>query len=137
MKLTLDEFNLIRPLQWTLVNYGNKVYNTTVDQIETQLFWLDFIRLIFAPKYKLQVGITSISNFDQTQPVLLTDDLELFLPTQLETAMYFANNQKSPPMRYALNINQLIILIIGIILMIILFISKTIVDRFLPIPNMI
>lgn len=119
MKLTIEEFNKIRPLQWHLKNYANKVYNTTANQTDTQLFWLDFMRLVFAPKFKSQYGITEITAFDQTQPVLLTDDLDLVLPTDIETAMYYANN-KTLPCKFSINISMTLSVVIGIILIIVL-----------------
>lgn len=114
MKLSEEEFNRIRPLQWSLHSTVDKVYNTTTTPIETQLFWFDFLRLIFAPKFKAQSGITKITNFDATQPVLLSDDLELLLPSQMETAMYFADNMKKPPIKFSINITKIIILVVTI-----------------------
>lgn len=117
MQLTLEEFNRIRPLQWRLRVYAGKAYNTPVDETQTQLFWLDFIRLVFAPKFKQQNGITKILQFDQTQPVLMTDDLNLILPTQMETAMYFANN-KTLPMKFSIPVNQIVILVVAVTIII-------------------
>lgn len=123
MKLTSEEFKRIRPLQWSLKSFGKHVYNTTINQTETQLFWLDFMRLIFAPKFKTQFGIPSMENFDITQPVMITDDLELQLPTLVETAMYFANN-KTLPMQFAVDIDQLFSVIGSIFLIIALIIAE-------------
>lgn len=128
MKLTLEEFKRIRPVQWYLKNYGKYVYNTTINQTETQLFWLDFMRLVFAPKFKTQFGITSLADFDITQPVLITDDLELKLPTQLETAMYFANN-KTPPVNFSININQMLVMIVCIAIFIVLIVGEHFVSK--------
>lgn len=112
MRLTNQEFALIRPLQWVLCEYGNVVYNTPVDQTSTRLFWIDFMRYVFAPKYGTQCGITSINDFDTTQPVLLSEDMNLKLPTILETAMYFSNNQRFPPQLFVLKgINRTVVLI--------------------------
>lgn len=137
MKLTKAEFNMIRPLQWTLQNHGDKVYNTITNQDDIQLFWLDFLRLIFAPKFKQQVGVTYISEFDQTQPVLLTDDLQLTLPTQLETAVYFANNSESPPMEFKFNIAQRTVLIITIIIICLIVVLEMIFGKKLQFDRMI
>lgn len=101
MRLTGQEFARIRPLQWVLREYGGVAYNSPADQTSTRLFWLDFMRYVFAPKYAAQRGVTSINRFDTTQPVLLSDDLNLKLPTMLETAMYFANNQTLPSQTFA------------------------------------
>lgn len=128
MKLTLEEFKRIRPIQWCLRNYGKHVYNTSINQTETKLFWLDFIRLVFAPKFKQQFGITELSDFDITQPILLTDDLELTLPTQIETAMYFANN-KTPPIQFKININQLLTMIATIIIFVVIIIGEHFVSK--------
>ena len=103
MRLTKQEFARIRPLQWVLREYGGVAYNSPVDQTSTRLFWLDFMRYVFAPKYAAQRGVTSINGFDTTQPVMLTDDLNLKLPTMLETAMYFANNQTLPSQTFVFN----------------------------------
>lgn len=119
MKLTRAEFAKIRPLQWQLKYVGDMVYNTPASDVETELFWLDFMRLVFAPKYKLQNGVTDIRNFNQTQPVLITDSLELILPTQLESAMYYANNTTTP-FRMQLPFRQLPVLIVAIIVLFII-----------------
>ncbi|ATY70253.1 Ac68-like protein [Tomelloso virus] len=128
MKLTLEEFNRIRSVQWRMINYGKKVYNTTINQTETKLFWLDFMSLVFAPKFKTQYGVPSIAEFDITQPVLLTDDLELQLPTQIETAMYFANNT-SIPIEFSAKIKQLIVVIVGVIVIILIVVAEHFVSK--------
>lgn len=128
MKLTLEEFRRIRPVQWCLRDFGKHVYNTTINQTETKLFWLDFLSLVFAPKFKSQYGVPVISEFDITQPVLLSDDLELKLPTQMETAMYFANNTTTP-IKFSVNISQLTVTIIAIIIIIVLIISEHFVSK--------
>lgn len=92
------------------------VYNTPSNDIETQLFWLDFMRLVFAPKFKRQNGITEIQKFDQTQPVLLSDSLDLILPAQLESAMYYADNRSEPPMRFQVPVGQVFVLIVAFLL---------------------
>lgn len=120
MHLTWQEFAKIRPLHWQLKYVGDMVYNTPASDVETELFWLDFIRLIFAPKYKQQYGVTSIQNFDQTQPVLITDSLELILPVEMETAMYYANNKTLPAFRFQTPFKQITVLIVAIVLMLIL-----------------
>lgn len=136
MKLTLEEFNRIRPLQWHLKNYANKVYNTTINQTDTQLFWLDFMRFVFAPKFKSQYGITEITAFDQTQPVLVTDDLELVLPTDIETAMYYANN-KTRPFKFSLNISKTIAMIVGILLIVVLVVLNVRFEKTFNFKNII
>lgn len=128
MFLTRDEFERIRPLQWTLQNYGNKVYNTIGSRTETQLFWLDFMRLVFAPKYRKQYGIMTIQNFDKTQPVLLSDDLELIVPADIEMAMYYANNT-TLPMNFVINTSQLVAMIVAFVAIAILIIWNFIWTR--------
>lgn len=117
MRLTPEEFSRIRQLRWKTRYIGDKVYNTPSNDIETKLFWLDFMRLVFAPRYKTQYGITEIQKFDQTQPVLLTDSLELIVPTQLESAMYFSDNKKEPPVRFQIPVVQLFVLIVAIVVL--------------------
>lgn len=119
MRLTIEEFNRIRPLQWRIRQIGQRAYNTPVDQTETRLFWLDFMRLVFAPKFKSQFGITQITDFDTTQPVLLTNELEITLPPQIETAMYFANN-KTLPIQFKFDMSQSTIVVIAIIILILI-----------------
>lgn len=119
MFLTRNEFDRIRPLQWSLKNYGNEIYHTILDKTEIQLFWLDFMRLIFAPKYKNQNGVVNIENFDLTQPVLMSDEMELILPTDVNMAMYYANNT-TLPMNFSINISQLTVMIASLVLFAIL-----------------
>lgn len=128
MKLTLDEFKLIRPLQYRLQDYGNMTYYSPINQTQTQLFWLDFIRLIFAKKYAQQIGRNEINNFDQTQPVLLTDDLDLKLPSPLATVVYYADN-KIAPKRFILNVNRLILVVSTIILILVVALMKNIFSK--------
>ncbi|ACH96202.1 Ac68-like protein [Oryctes rhinoceros nudivirus] len=128
MKLTIEEFKRIRPVQWSLRNFGKHVYNTTINQTETQLFWLDFMRLVFAPKFKTQYGVPKITNFDITQPVLMTDDLDLKLPTNIETAMYFANNT-TVPVRFSINVNQLLVAIVAIVIIVALIVSEHFISK--------
>lgn len=119
MFLTREEFERIRPLQWSLKNYGNKVYHTIIGRSEVQLFWLDFMRLIFAPKYRNQYGVLNIEHFDQTQPVLLSDDLELILPNDIDLAMYYANNT-TLPMHFSVHMPQMVVFIMSLILFVVL-----------------
>nr|WOJ45372.1 putative Ac68-like protein [Apis mellifera nudivirus] len=124
MLLTSQEFKLIRPLQWTTREFGGRLYNTIIDETETALFWYDFIRFVFAPKFKNQWGVVNIANFDQTQPVLLTDQLELKLPNLFELAVYYADNKKAPFYFALKGIRQIYVMIIGLIaLLVILIIS--------------
>lgn len=92
MKLSVDEFQKIRTIQWSnrIMDDGT-MYYTPVDEISTNLFNLDLLRLIIAPKFKTQQAITNIPNFDPKQPVILLPNLELKVSPEVETAMYFAN----------------------------------------------
>lgn len=96
MILKKEEFKQIRPLEWTVREYGGVMYNTLADETDTRLFWYDFMRLVFAPKFSRQWGVTQVPSFDQTQPVLMDDNLGLRLPTELETAAYYADNTTLP-----------------------------------------
>lgn len=116
MRLTGQEFARIRPLQWVLREYGGVAYNSLADQTSTRLFWLDFMRNVFAPKYAAQRGVTSINEFDTTQPVMLSDDMNLKLPTMLETAMYFANNQTLPAQTFVFErLNRTAVLTLAVV----------------------
>lgn len=84
------------------------MYNVPINQTFTKLFWLDFMRNVFAPKFKQQNGITAIATFDLERMVMLTDDLELELPTPLETAMYYANNANRLPLNFMLPVMQIV-----------------------------
>lgn len=92
MKLSVDEFKKIRTIQWSnrIMDDGT-MYYTPIDEISTNLFNLDLLRLIIAPKFKTQQAVTNIPNFDPKQPVILLPNLELKVSPEVETAMYFAN----------------------------------------------
>lgn len=92
MKLSVAEFKKIRTVQWcSKIMSNGTMYYTPIDNVSTNLFNLDLLRLVIAPKFKTQQAITNISNFDTTQPVILLPNLELKLSPDIETAMYFAN----------------------------------------------
>lgn len=130
MFLSIDEFKSIRPFQWRIQNYGKKNYNTLTNEVDLQLWWIDFIRLIFVPNFKKQNAITSIPKFDLKQPVLLTDDLELILPNNIETIMYYAKN-KTLPIKFSLNITQDVIVFIGVGLLIFIIIIELFLSKFI------
>lgn len=120
MLLTKYEFDRIRPLEWTVREFnGGSIYYTPATQTDTQLFWLDFLREIFAKKFASQSAVTSISNFDVTQPVLLKDNLELKLPDVLESCVYYASNKK-PPVTFLVNAPKLMVLAVAVFLFILL-----------------
>lgn len=103
MKLSIDEFKKIRTVQWSskMMNDGT-MYYTPIDTVSTNIFNLDLLRLVIAPKFQMQQAITNIPNFDPTQPVVLLPNLELKVSPDLETAMYFANRSqpsKQPNLR--------------------------------------
>lgn len=136
MKLTNEEFKRIRQLQWGLNEIGGKMYNTPSDSSQTQLFWLDFMKLVFAPKFKKQFGITHIDHFDVTQPVLMEDNLNLKLPTQLETAMYYANNT-TLPMKFSIGISQTITFIVALVVLVALIVLNYMYDDKVRFKNII
>lgn len=108
MRLTKEEFKRIRPIEWVVRDVGGQMYNVPINQTFTKLFWLDFMRNVFAPKFKQQNGITAIATFDLERMVMLTDDLELELPTPLETAMYYANNADKLPINFMIPVLQIV-----------------------------
>lgn len=129
MFLTRDEFKLIRPLQWTTREFGGRLYNTIINETETALFWYDFVRKVFAPRFARQWGVVNIANFDQTQPVLMTDALELKLPELLELAIYYTDNERAP-FRFALRgIKQQYVLIVGLLALLILLTMALMRDK--------
>ncbi|KAG8362560.1 pif-6 [Fopius arisanus] len=121
MRLTPEEFKKIRTLHWTVREVGDKLYNTTSNETDTALFWFDFMRNIFAVKFAQQSGVQLITDFDQTQPVLLSDDLQLHLPPQLETAMYYCHN-KTLPFIFSINITHTNVFIMGMAILTIILI---------------
>lgn len=91
MKLTVEEFNTLRPIQWTSrVSLDNRIYYTAVNATYTRLFNLDLLRKIIAPKFASQMAIVRLNNYNIDRPIMLRPDLELELPDDVETAMYFA-----------------------------------------------
>lgn len=92
--------------------------NTPANQTFTQLFWLDFMRYVFVPKFKRQNGVKRIASFDTSAPVVMSDSLDLTLPTPLETAIYYAENVNRPPIEFQINLNQIYALIMGVVLLI-------------------
>lgn len=120
MKLTRDEFNRIRKLNWIKREYGSAVYNTPATNREIQLFWHDFMLYVFAEKFKKQKLYTKIFEFDNQQPVLLNDSLHITLPNQLESIAYFADNVSKPPYLVQTNTYMFNSLLVSIILIIFL-----------------
>jgi len=129
MYLTREEFDKIRPLQWTTRQYQDVLYNTPSTETDTALFWYDFMRYVFAPKFKRQWAITNLQRFDQTQPVLLTNDLRLKLPNSLETIVYFADYRPEFPVTWSLPIKQFPVMLISCALIILLLLVSVIVPK--------
>lgn len=96
--------------------------NTPANQTFTQLFWLDFLRYVFAPKFRRQVGITSITTFDITSPVLMSDTLDLQLPTPLETVVYYAENMEKPPIAFRINVPQILPFVVACIALLVILV---------------
>lgn len=129
MRLTVSEFNKIRPLHWKVQQIGNDVYYTVSNKTETQLFWMDFMRHVFAPKFKKQNGINTIYNFDQRQAVLITSDLELKLNDPvMEQVAYNAENL-TLPFKFSFPIPQMVVMIVSIIIIIITVIANTMFEN--------
>lgn len=122
MHLTKAEFLKIRPLNWTTQTINGKITYTT---LSPQLFWLDFVKFVFLPYFRQQNGITTITNFDINQPVVLFENLELKLSNTLESIVYFAKNQKLITPTFNTYIPQLIILLFTFFAFLILFICSS------------
>jgi len=137
MKLTEIEFQKIRPLKWKLKRVAGIVYHTLENSIDTSLFWYDFLRLVFAPKFASQEGVQKITNFDTKQPVLLSQSMNLLLPNDMEKAMYYANNKSSLPFRFEIPFNQLTIIIITTLLFILLMAIRYFYGNKLPVYNIL
>lgn len=97
MHLSREEFEQIRPLHWSLRTINNRAWYTLTSPVETELFWLDFVRLVFAPRFAKQDTVQEISEIDQRQPVLLSENLELVLPADMESAAFYESNRGSSP----------------------------------------
>lgn len=129
MLLTTEEFFRIRPLTWKSTVVGGRIYHTTADAIDTRLFWLDFLRLVFTPKYRWQDGITKMSEFDIDRQVLLTDSLELMLPTEAETAMYYASNPTPPVVFEFSHISQTVVLYVALSIIAMIVLASFVLRR--------
>lgn len=125
MHLSREEFERIRPLHWSLRTINNRAWYTLTSVVETQLFWLDFVRLVFAPRFAQQETVQEIGAFDQRQPVLLSENLELVLPADMESATFYESNRDSSPVFCKLSsCGMNIWLIVAIIVMLmIIFLS--------------
>lgn len=128
MKLSLAEFKKIRTLHWRMQAIGDKVYYTVSTQIETQLFWYDFIRYIFVPRFKKQNMINTISNFDQSQSVYITSDLELQLADPVMNLIFYYEENRTLPFKFFFPISQFIVLVIGITIIIITMLTNVLFD---------
>lgn len=115
MILTLEEFKKIRKLNWYTTKINNKLYNTTN---QSELFWLDFVKNVFLPYYKKQNAVLKINDFKLTDPVYITDGLELLLPTPLESAVYYAKSE-SGLLQFSFDMPQILIVFISILVYII------------------
>ena len=67
MNLTEEEFKRIRPnIQWSMKEIMGRMYNTPITIDDTKLFWIDFLRNIFAHYFHEQWAVSEIFNFDYT-----------------------------------------------------------------------
>lgn len=113
MKLTKSEFKCIRStLTWSKQQYGNEIYNVPDSP---NLFWIDFMRNIFVFYFRKQQAVTRLMDFDVGQPVLLTDNLELRLPKEMERVVYIAKNQYTPSCLIQSSISQFLVAILAIL----------------------
>lgn len=114
MFLTRRDIEAIRPLEWELREFDGSLYYTLTSESQTRLFWYDFMRYVFAPRFAKQLAFPRILNFDQTQPVLINDKLELRLPPDLETVVYFAEN-RHPPVQFRIPVTQNTVLVTALV----------------------
>lgn len=95
MRLTIDEFKTIRPIQWvSRMSNDDRIYYKPANETSAILFNLDLLRYVIAPKFSNQNAVVDIHNVDITVPTIMRPDLTVELPTVLETALYFAEQQK-------------------------------------------
>lgn len=92
------------------------------------------MRNIFAPKFASQIGILNLGEFDRRQPVLISDDLELYLPDNLEKIVYFAENKTLKAFAFPA-VSQLSCLIGGLIIIIAIALIHLLVDARLRMPR--
>ncbi|MGI4816552.1 MAG: hypothetical protein ACRYE7_01010 [Janthinobacterium lividum] len=96
MRLTIEEFKTLRAVQWiSRTSCDDRVYYTPVNEVSTVLFNMDLLRKILVPKFSKQNTVVNIENFDVTVPMILRPDLTIELPTDFETAMFFAEQRLS------------------------------------------
>lgn len=105
---------MIRPLDWELRELNGVVYYTLSSDTQTRLFWYDFVRCVFAPRFAKQQAFPRLLNFDQAQPVLITDQLEIRLPPAMETVVYYAEN-RTPPARFEIPVSQNMVLGVAVV----------------------
>lgn len=117
----------IRVLQWKLKEYNGKLYRTTLTMSDTKLFWIDFLRNIFAPLFARQRVITRLPAFDTSQPVLLEDSTnDLYLSTQFESVVYYSQNKDSPACVFLppFDINSITALLVAIIIIVLILFAS-------------
>lgn len=125
MKLTIEEFKQIRTLPWAPTLVKEKKAYILTDETSCSLFWYDFIKLN-QEKLTKQKIVTNIANFDQTQSVLLYADGTLYLPPEIELAIF--SGQYSEPFLFKIPIKTSILIVLYTIITICL-ISITIVYK--------
>lgn len=119
MKLSAAEFELIRPVQWSLIPYANKSYYSVNNELDRRLFWNDFMKFVFAPKFAKQNIINVINEFDNTQSVLFDPDTgEIKLPPSLEVVNHATKIKSFEPLQFP--ITTQFVLVIAIIVYLIL-----------------
>lgn len=127
MYLTRDELqNKIRPLNWTVKRISDiHWYWTPIDSTSNHLFWIDFFRNIFAERFGRQMTVTNIYNFDTSLTVMITQDLNLIVPSVLEvinhSSEYGDLDESSNPKLFQTPFSGGVALIIGIFILCILY----------------
>lgn len=85
MRLSEKEFKSLVRVQWIeKINKFGDLYYTPVDETSTRLFNMDLLKKIIAKRFQSQQAITSIPNYDISQPVILFPDLTLKLTPDIE-----------------------------------------------------
>lgn len=129
MRLTIDEFKILRSVQWaSRVSDDNRIYYTPFNVISNILFNLDMLRNIFITKFFKQDTVNTIDNFDATVPIILRPDLTIELPTILETAIFFAEqkqNRKTFTLSTKMSLTATSVMTIIIYVCIIIFVYLT------------
>lgn len=132
MILNESLLKLIRSdIYWSLKTYNDELYYTINDAVSVKLFWIDFLRNIFAKKFQNQYGIQNVSNFDLNEPVLIkVSNFDLKLPQILESIFYFSDYKQNEKTFVIKNLTLKFSLIMTIIIYVILLVLILILPSF-------